>query len=228
MELTPEQLEAARELLAAELEKEITEKLSSSTPDSEEFEALVAQKTEENLAKMKSNMDAMSEKVQALTREKTVAEEAAKEARKQQLEEEGKHSEVLEMEKLELTEKLRLAEEGNLRLTRDHEVSAAIQSLEFSTERARDVTRDLVTAELTQDDEGRWVHRSGAPLADFVQSFVKDPKNEFLFKTKESSGTGTARARPGDKRLTKKVSEMSTQELLEAADNGGLGEVYSF
>ena len=79
MDLTPEQLEAAREQLAAELEEQFKTKFV------EENEETLQKLTEERLAKMKENMDRMSKKLEETEKARLKAEEAQKKIEKERM-----------------------------------------------------------------------------------------------------------------------------------------------
>lgn len=85
-----------------------------------------------------------------------------------------------------------------------------------------------IVDELVQDDDEAWVHKSGASLKDYVKTFAKDPIKEFLFKSKENQGTGTAGPKstaPGEK--PKSVVGMTSAQMLEAAQKGFFGAPFS-
>ena len=115
-------------------------------------EALLEKMVEERLAKVKANLDkAYSERDEALKRAVQLEEE-----RKQQklaaLEAEGKHKEVAEMKLTELQEKLRIAEERNIKLTRDAAVRDALTGLDFRNERSQQMAyRDVVEQDAEYD-----------------------------------------------------------------------------
>ena len=188
-------------------------------------EALLEKMVEERLAKVKANLDkAYSERDEALKRAVQLEDE-----RKQQklaaLEAEGKHKEVAEMKLTELQEKLRIAEERNIKLTRDAAVRDALTGLDFRNERSQQMAYRDVVEQLIQDPEtGAWIHKSGASIKEFVNAFSKDDDNTFLFKPKTNSGSGTGSV-GGTPKLdpNKKMSELSSAEILQLAAAGKLG-----
>jgi len=192
---------------------------------SKDTEALLERMVEERLAKVKSSLDkAYSERDEALKRAVQLEDE-----RKQQklsaLEAEGKHKEVAEMKLTELQEKLRIAEERNIKLTRDAAVRDALTGLDFRNERSQQMAYRDVVDQLIQDPEtGGWIHKSGASIKEFVNAFSKDEDNTFLFKPKTNSGSGTSSV-GGTPKLdpNKKMSDLSTAEIMQLAAAGKLG-----
>lgn len=184
----------------------------------QEFESVVAKMVEERLAKMKSNMDRMSTERDEAIRKAVQLEESQKEAKMKLLEEEGKHKEVAEMKLAALEERLKIAEERNIKLSRDQAVKDALTGLDFRNERSHKMAFNDIVNNLVQDENGSWVHKSGAMIRDFIQTYAKDEDNEFLFKPKNNSGGGitTSQGTP-NMSSKKKFSEMTTQEALAAA-----------
>ena len=86
--------------------------------------------------------------------------------------------------------------------------------------------RDVVEQLVQDKDTGQWVHRTGVSIKDFVSSFAKEEDNSFLFKPKSNSGGGSTSAN-GLPKLdgSKKITEMTTAEVLALAAAGKLGTI---
>ena len=145
-------MQSAVEPLASLASTIETRPVSIEVISNKDTEALLEKMVEERLAKVKANLDkAYSERDEALKRAVQLEEE-----RKQQklaaLEAEGKHKEVAEMKLTELQEKLRIAEERNIKLTRDAAVRDALTGLDFRNERSQQMAyRDVVEQDAEYD-----------------------------------------------------------------------------
>lgn len=186
-DLTPEQGAAVQEMIAAQL-KDIKSKLNSAYGERDAA-----------LEKLKAATDAIdAAKVEALKRE-------------------GKELEAMKLQ-LEATEaKAKAAEERAVKLARDSMLQSALSNTDFASERARKMAFNQLVGTLVQDSKGEWTHASGKPIEAAVEDFAKDPDNAFLLKTKQSSGSGSSggsRKTPPD---TRKLSQMSNEELVKRA-----------
>jgi len=196
-----------------ETEKTVT------TPESE-VEALV----NERLAKMKENMDRMSKERDDALKMKADMEAKAKEDAIARMKEEGKLQEALEMELADAKAKLASYQEQNVKLSRDNVLSQALAGMDFRNDKSRDMARREIVEQLSQGEEGAWVHSSGMTISDFVESYAKSEDNSFLFrpKTNSGAGTGTPAGAPSTD-VSKSIGEMSTTEILALAAKGKLG-----
>jgi hypothetical protein len=200
------------------------QKPDDSKPDDNSLEDELEKKVQERLAKMKDNMDRMAKARDEALKKAAELEEQQKKAKMEQLEKEGKLQELAEMKAAELEAKLKVIEEENVKLKRDQVLHSKLATLEFRNERSKDMAYRDIVDQLTQDDNGNWVHSSGKSISDFVESYSKEEDNSFLFKTKSNSGAGKSGAfKNSDTTQTKKITEMSTQEILKAAREGKLG-----
>jgi hypothetical protein len=193
--------------------------------DPKKTEDLINQVVEERLAKIKASLDKAYKERDDAVRKAVELEDKEKQARMKALESEGKHKEVAEMKLAELQEKLRIAESRVTELSRDSTVKDALAGLEFRNDRSQQMAYKDVVEQLVQDPEtGQWVHKSGVSIKEFVAAFAKDDENSFLFKPKTNSGSGTG-SPSGNPRLdpNKKLSQMTTQEVLALAQAGKLG-----
>lgn len=210
-----------------ENEDENTEEKDTAAKLREEHQELLKAMVAEELAGMKASVDKAYKKLEEVTKENTRLKSEATDSKRKRLEDEGKHLEVANLRLAELEEKLRLTTEANTRLTRDREVERALGGLEFRNDFAKETAIDIIKKELIQDEEdGIWLHKSGASLSDFIKTFVKDPNKEFLFKPKETSGAGSPSAKGTllkGKGRPKSLEGLSTEELLQLAQEGKLG-----
>lgn len=139
------------------------------------------------------------------------------------LKDEGKHKEAHEQEIAEERAKRTAAEKRVIELTRDSEVRDSMTGLEFRNKKAQDLAFQEVVSQLVQNDKGMWVHKSGAAVKDFVESFAKDDANNFLFKPKVNSGSGSGQPRndPPPKQASS-LYGLSQEEVLKLAAEGKL------
>jgi len=195
------------------------------TTDPKKTEELIDKVVEERLAKIKASLDKAYADRDAAVKKAVALEDDQKQARMKSLEAEGKHKEIAEMKVAELQEKLRIAEGKVTSLSRDSTVKDALAGLEFRNERSQQMAYKDVIEQLVQNPEtDGWVHKSGISIKEFVATFSKDEENSFLFKPKTNSGGGTGNP-SGNPRLdpNKKLSQMTTQEVLALAQAGKLG-----
>lgn len=190
----------------------------------EEHQALLKQMVAEELKQMKANVDKAYKKSEELARENARLKSEAQEKQRKQLEDEGKHFEVAKLKLAEYEENNKILQEKLTSLTRDRELEKYLGSLDFRNDFARETAFKTILPELVQDDDGSWVHRSGASINDYLKAFAKDPNKDFLFKPKENSGTG-ANSNKSSTTVTrpKKLDGMTTEELLALAETGKLG-----
>lgn len=199
---------------------------TDSKVSNKDTEDLINKLVEERLAKIKGSLDKAYAERDAAVRERVKLEEEKKQAKLKSLEEEGKHKEVAEMKLAELSEKLSIAESKVLELTRDGAVRDALSGLDFRNERSSQMAYRDIVDQLIQDPEtGAWIHKSGVSIKDYVSQYAKNEDNSFLFKPKSNSGSGNA-GMSGTPKLdpNKKISEMTTEEMLALAASGKLGQ----
>lgn len=194
-------------------------------PNNKDTEDMINRLVEERLTKIKGSLDKAYQERDAAVRERVRLEDEAKQRKMKALEDEGKHKEVAEMKLAELTEKLALAESKVTELTRDGAVRNALTGLDFRNDRSSQMAYRDIIDQLIQDPEtGAWIHKSGVSIKDFVGQYVKNEDNSFLFKPKSNSGgggnnmNGTPKLDPN-----KKLTEMSSEEVLALAASGKLG-----
>jgi hypothetical protein len=209
-----EQVETAAEAV------EQPEAPEAKTDEIDPIEAAV----QERLQQMKSNMDRMVKERDEALKQKAEIEQAQKAAEIERLEAEGKLKEALEMKLAEANAKLKVFEEENTKLNRDNVVNTQLAKLEFRNERSRQMAQRDIVEQLVQNENGAWMHKSGSSIQDFIDSYSKSEDNEFLFRVKLNSGGGTSTpAAPSNTTEQKSIGQMTTDEILNMAAKGQLG-----
>jgi DNA repair exonuclease SbcCD ATPase subunit len=192
----------------------------------EEHQALLKQMVAEELKQMKANVDKAYKKAEETTRENARLKAEAQEKQRKQLEDEGKHYEAAKLKLAELEEEKKILQDRLTSVTRDRELEKHLGSLEFRNDFARETAFKAILPELVQDEDGSWVHKSGASINDYLKAFAKDPNKDFLFKPKDNSGAGSnSNKNSASMSRPKTLSGMSTEELLALADSGKLGSI---
>lgn len=191
--------------------------------DTAVVEKLVEQRVAEALKEIKGKLDNAYASRDEANRKLAEAEQREKEANLKRMEEEGKHKEVLEARLAESVAKNEVLEKRITELTRDAEVREQLSGLPFRNEKAsRSAYKDIV-ADLVQDDKGVWRHKSGVSVKEFVEVFVKDEDNAFLFKAKPSNGSGNNS--PADTPTNQKPGSLfalKQEDVLKMAREGKL------
>lgn len=194
---------------------------SNDNGNKDDLEKIIQERVAAELADIKGKLDKAYEQRDEAVRKAVNYEEEKKQQEIKRLEEEGKIKEASDMRIAELQEKLSLMEKKNTELTRDSVVRDALKGLEFRNETAADFAYRDVVSQLVQNENGQWVHRTGASIKDFIETFRKDENKDFLFKPKQSSGTGGTPPKPtGGFDTNKPLSEMTLEEQLAAAESG--------
>ena len=197
---------------------------NDATPTSEELAKIVDARVAEELAGIKEKLNnAYSQRDEAV--KKAVAyEEERKKLEIERLEEEGKHKEAADMKLAELQARLTERDRQITELTRDSAVRDALKGLDFRNDTAADFAYRDVVSQLIQNESGQWVHRTGASIKDYIDSFRKDEDKEFLFKPRQSSGTGqqATAVNTGGFDASKSLEDMSLDEIMSAAAAGHL------
>jgi hypothetical protein len=192
----------------------------------DEHQALLKQLVADELKQMKGNVDKAYKKAEELARENARLKAEAQEKQRKQLEDEGKHYEAAKLKLAEMEEREKILQEKLTSITRDRELEKHLGSLEFRNDFARETAFKTILPELVQDEDGSWVHKSGASINDYLKAFAKDPNKDFLFKPKENSGAGSnSNKNSASMSRPKSLSGMTTEELLALAESGKLGTV---
>jgi hypothetical protein len=213
---------------AAEDEDREAEELLKAKPrktndDDDMIARLVSERVNQELSGIKGKLDnAFKQRDEALSK---IAEFEKKEREStlKRLEEEGKHKEVYELKLAEERAKNEALEKINTELSRDVSVRDALKSYTFRNDKAADMAFREIVSSLVRDESGKWVHRSGISVRDFVEAFSKDEDQSFLFKPKTSTGGGSSSPKSGSgDSKPKSIFEMSQAEVLKLAAEGKL------
>ncbi|WP_347851787.1 hypothetical protein [Planktomarina sp.] len=208
--------------------EEIKEEQQAPAMDSAELNKIIQARVEEELGGIKEKLNsAYSQRDEAVAKAVAFEEEKKAQAIKG-LEAEGKHKEAADLKIAEMTAKLDAREKQITQLTRDNAVRDALKGLDFRNDTAADFAYRDVVDQLIQNEQGQWVHRTGSSIKDFIDSFRKDDDKEFLFKPKQSSGTGqqAQSVATGGFDSTKSITEMTTEEIMAAAAAGHFDDSY--
>jgi len=202
-----------------------TEDNAVATPTQEELSKMVESRVAEELSSIKEKLNSAYASRDEAVKKAVAYEEEKKTLQISQLEEEGKHKEAADIKLAELSARLSERDKQITELTRDSVVREALRGLDFRNDTAADFAYRDVVSQLTQNENGQWVHRTGASIKDFISNFRKDEDKEFLFRPQQSSGVGQqANQTPtGGFDSNKPLSEMSVEELMAAAAAGHLG-----
>lgn len=148
------------------------------------------EKEKDDLAPIKEKLNKAFEERDNLAKELAEMKKKEREKEIERLNEEGKHKEAFEIQLKERDEKILQLETEIVGLTRDIAVRDEFRAFNFRNEKASALAYDSVIKELVQDEKGKWVHKSGSSISDFVKSFSEDEDNQFLFQPKVNSGAG--------------------------------------
>ena len=175
----------------------------------------------ERLKPIKEKLDRAFAERDELARKLAEKEQRDREAEIQRLKDAGKETEALNMQLAAEKAAKEALERRNIELTRDIELKDALVGLPFKNDKALRLAQSEIAAELIQDENGLWKHKSGVSIADYVKNFANNPANEFLFKAKINNGAGdvttTTTVIPG-----KSIFEMSQEEVIKQAAEGKL------
>jgi hypothetical protein len=199
---------------------------------SEEHKKLLDKLVSDQLSDIKSKLDAAYTKVKEAEKRAEKAEKEAKLVTRKKLEDEGKIVEAVQSE-LDEVKALNVELQNKLdTYTRDTQVDKILIDLgvEFKNSKAKTLAIRDIIGELIKDEDGVWLHRTGASLKDFVKTFIKDPEViDTLLKTKDSNGGGAGKTVVGGFKKPAKLTDgsITSEQLLELAKKGALGS-YSF
>lgn len=192
-----------------------------------DVEALVAARVDAALKKMKENLDkAYAARDTAESKAKEL-EEKQRKLEIERLESEGKLAEALQKKLDDAVAENATLKKRVVELTRDVTLSEQMNGLTFRNERAAKLAYKEIVGELVQDADGEWKHKSGLSIKDFVKKFSEDEDQAFLFKPKQSSGTGLSRTTDegggkGTKDKKTSLFDMSQEDVLKLAAEGKL------
>ena len=194
------------------------------TIDQAEIDKLVQAGIDNALKDIKTKLDKSYEARDAALAKIKEFEQKDREAELKRLQEEGKHKEAFDLQLAEERAKREALEKRNIELTRDIEVRNALASHPFRNDNASEMAYREIVGQLVQNEQGVWVHKSGVSVKDFVKTFAEHSDNEFLFKPKVNSGSGSGGSKAGDNSSGEKKSlfAMSQEEVLKMAREGKL------
>lgn len=197
---------------------------SADSKDTDMIQKLVEERVAEALKDIKGKLDkAYGSRDEAL-KKLAIIEDEKKAAELKRLQEEGKHKEAYELQLAEERAKREALEKRNIELTRDIEIRDALKSYVFRNDNATEMAYREIVAQVVQNEQGIWVHRSGVSIKDFVKSFADSDENSFLFKAKSSNGSGSQSTKPSDSSdsSNKSLFAMSQDDVLKLAREGKL------
>jgi len=161
-----------------------------------DIKQLVDEEVSKAIKNIKVNLDnAYKERDEAVNQIAQIKEEK-RQAEISSLEQQGKHSEAMQMKLSELNQRLEQYEQKNTELSRDNAVRTQLNALNFKSEKAANMAYSDIVNSLKKDATGNWVHESGLSINETVSNYAKDDNNAFLFSVKANMGTGITPARP--------------------------------
>ena len=193
---------------------------TSQISEEDRLKALV----EEQLKPIKAKLDSAYAQRDEALRKIAEFEQKEREAELKRLEEEGKHKEAFELRLAEEKAKREAAEKRTIELTRDLDLRTALNSHPFRNDAASRMAYQELVGQLVQNEQGVWVHKSGASISDAVKAFADNEENAFLFRPKASTGSGSDTVKPNTTPSAggKSLFQLSQQEVLELAAKGQL------
>jgi hypothetical protein len=185
---------------------------------------VVEERVNESLKDIKAKLDIAFKTRDDALKEIEAFKKKERDAEVKRLKEEGKEREAYELQLAEQKARADALEKQNTELTRDVEVRGLLSNLSFRNDKAIEMAYREVIGQLVRDETGKWVHRSGIPIKEFIKHFAESDDNAFLFKTKTSTGGGSAgpvskSESSGGKRS---LFKMSQEEVIKAAIEGKL------
>jgi hypothetical protein len=190
----------------------------------EEVNNIVQSKVSEELKAIKEKLDNAYKARDAAAAKAAELAEAQRLADVKRLEDEGKHAEVAQMKISHMEGQLKAAQARITELTRDAAVDSAIGGLNFQSPAAAKAARREIIDQLVCDENGVWMHKTGVSIKDAVLAFEKHEDNAFLFKPKQTTGTGfDASGKPIDTSAGiggRKMSDIPVAEMLALAAQG--------
>ena len=188
-----------------------------------EMQAIIDAKLDEKLKDIKGKLDNAYKARDDAAAKLAEKERLERDAEIKRMEDEGKHREVAELRLKEKETELQTANQRIVELTRDRNISEALNALDFRNKKAQASAAREISEELRQDDKGQWVHKSGKPMAEFIESFFQQEDNSSLYlKPKVSSGGGSGKTTPTQNNNSGSLFGKSQEEVLKMAREGKL------
>ena len=186
-----------------------------------DIKQLVDEEVSKAISNIKVNLDnAYKQRDEALSEVNKIKEEK-RQTEIQSLEQQGKHSEAMQMKLNEVNKRLEQYEQKNTELSRDNAVRTQLNALNFKSEKAANMAYSDIVKSLKKDALGNWVNENGISINETVSNYAKDDNNSFLFSVKANMGTGITPAKPstGINPVTS-IKDMSSDEMLNAISKG--------
>jgi len=182
---------------------------------------MVDEEVSKAIANIKVNLDnAYKQRDEALSEVNKIKEEK-RQTEIQSLEQQGKHSEAMQMKLNEVNKRLEQYEQKNTELSRDNAVRTQLNALNFKSEKAAEMAYSDIVNSLKKDATGNWVHETGSSITETVSNYAKDDNNAFLFSVKANMGSGVSPAKPSTgTNPVGSIKDMSTDEVLDAVAKG--------
>ena len=186
-----------------------------------EVKQMVDEEVSKAISNIKLNLDnAYKERDNALGEIEKIKVEK-RQAEISSLEQQGKHSEAMQIKLNEMNVKLETYEQKNTELSRDNAVRTQLNSLNFKSEKAANMAYSDIVKSLKKDALGNWVNENGTSIDETVSSYAKDDNNEFLFSVKANMGSGITPAKPSTGTTpVSSIKDMTTDEMLNAVSKG--------
>ena len=182
---------------------------------------MVDEEVSKAIANIKVNLDnAYKQRDDALSEVNKIKEEK-RQAEIAGLEQQGKHSEAMQIKLNEVNARLEQYEQKNTELSRDNAVRTQLNALNFKSEKAAEMAYSDIVNSLKKDATGNWVHETGSSINETVSNYAKDDNNAFLFSVKANMGSGVSPAKPSTgTNPVGSIKDMSTEEMLNAVSKG--------
>jgi len=182
---------------------------------------MVDEEVSKAIANIKVNLDnAYKQRDDALSEVNKIKEEK-RQAEIAGLEQQGKHSEAMQIKLNEVNARLEQYEQKNTELSRDNAVRTQLNALNFKSEKAAEMAYSDIVSSLKKDATGNWVHETGSSINETVSNYAKDDNNAFLFSVKANMGSGISPAKPSTgTNPVGSIKDMSTDEVLDAVAKG--------
>jgi len=186
-----------------------------------DIKQMVDDEVSKAIANIKVNLDnAYKQRDDALSEVNKIKEEK-RQAEIAGLEQQGKHSEAMQIKLNEVNARLEQYEQKNTELSRDNAVRTQLNALNFKSEKAAEMAYSDIVNSLKKDATGNWVHETGSSINETVSNYAKDDNNAFLFSVKANMGSGISPAKPSTgTNPVGSIKDMSTDEVLDAVAKG--------
>ena len=186
-----------------------------------DIKQLVDEEVSKAISNIKVNLDnAYKQRDEALSEVNKIKEEK-RQTEIQSLEQQGKHSEAMQIKLNEVNKRLEQYEQKNTELSRDNAVRTQLNALNFKSEKAAEMAYSDIVNSLKKDATGNWVHETGSSITETVSNYAKDDNNAFLFSVKANMGSGISPAKPSTgTNPVGSIKDMSTDEMLNAIAKG--------